>query len=292
LSNLKTVLSTTPVKTFEWVHLAGVRDQRTIRIYVNGVLEGTLDTGYDAPLNDANTIDIGGFPGHHRYFAGMMDEVRIWEVARTTSQIRSTMCRRLTGTEAGLVGYWRYDGIGGVTAEDSSPSANHAVLHHMEPRDRMWSGVPLGDWSVYAYPPVGPINIDHPDGDGLTVSNISGSPDGVHLYRVDGAPNLLIPPDAYSIVDATRHWGTVVIGGASAAYDATVTYAGHPGIVGEDLLGLATRWDNATPGWVDSSATLDTAADALTLSGQSRPRQYVLVTTGEVPVELLRLTVD
>ncbi len=292
LGTLKSILSISVVKNFEWVHVAAVRDQQTIRVYVNGVLEGSLDTGYDNPLDDADTIHIGGFPAHHRYFSGMMDEVRIWEVARTTNEIRTAMCRRLSGTEVGLVGYWRFDGTSGASAADSSPSGNHAALHNMEVEDRLWSGVRIGDWSVNAYPPAGSIAIDHPDGDGLTVSNVTGSPFGVHLYRVDGPPNLLLPPATYLAIDHARHWGVVLLGGASPTYDAVVSYAGHPGIVGEGLLGVASRGDNATAAWVDGGASLDTTADTLTLSGESGRHQYVLVSNGEVPAELLSFTVE
>jgi hypothetical protein len=39
-----TVIGSTPLNTGEWIHVAAVREQATgtIRIYVNGVLEGSL----------------------------------------------------------------------------------------------------------------------------------------------------------------------------------------------------------------------------------------------------------
>ena len=47
--------------------------------------------------------------GEHASFAGLIDEVRIWDIARTENQIRSDMNKQLKGDESGLVGYWKFD---------------------------------------------------------------------------------------------------------------------------------------------------------------------------------------
>jgi hypothetical protein len=57
-----------------------------------------------------------------------MDEVRVWNVARTAAQIQGTMRMRLVGNEAGLVGYWRFDDGTGTTARDNTASANNGSL--------------------------------------------------------------------------------------------------------------------------------------------------------------------
>ena len=62
-------------------------------------------------------------------YTGQIDEVRIWNYARTQTEIRRDMCRRLTGTESGLVGYWRFDECGGNTAFDSSGNGNDGTLY-------------------------------------------------------------------------------------------------------------------------------------------------------------------
>ena len=53
-----------------------------------------------------------GFPG--RVFNGKIDEVRIWNIARSQSQIQNTMNTILTSEyysspDSGLAGYWRLD---------------------------------------------------------------------------------------------------------------------------------------------------------------------------------------
>ncbi|MBT4500514.1 MAG: DUF5011 domain-containing protein [Gemmatimonadetes bacterium] len=44
-----------------------------------------------------------------RYFGGAMDEVRFWGIARSASEIADNMHSPLTGSEAGLIGYWSLD---------------------------------------------------------------------------------------------------------------------------------------------------------------------------------------
>jgi len=60
-----------------------------------------------------------------RFFAGLIDEVRIWNYARTQAEIQATMNTTLKGNEPGLVGYWNFDD---GTANDSSPYRNHGTL--------------------------------------------------------------------------------------------------------------------------------------------------------------------
>jgi hypothetical protein len=43
---------------------------------------------------------------------GSIDEVRLWNVARTQSQIRASLNRRITAAQPGLVGVWPLDGNG------------------------------------------------------------------------------------------------------------------------------------------------------------------------------------
>jgi hypothetical protein len=43
---------------------------------------------------------------------GSIDEVRLWNVARTIAQIRANLNKRITVAQAGLVGVWSLDGNG------------------------------------------------------------------------------------------------------------------------------------------------------------------------------------
>lgn len=52
---------------------------------------------------------------------GMIDEVRVWNVPRTDSEILQNFEKQLSGDEPGLAGYWKFEENG----NDSSPFGNH-----------------------------------------------------------------------------------------------------------------------------------------------------------------------
>jgi hypothetical protein len=129
----QTILSTTDVVTgSNWVHVAATRKRSTglIQILINGVVESSATFGNDAGVSlDAQpNMTIGGNAGDGRYYAGLVDEVRAWNVVRTPAQITGNMHRRLVGNESGLVGYWRFDEGSGTVAADSSQSVDGAAM--------------------------------------------------------------------------------------------------------------------------------------------------------------------
>ena len=113
----------------DWVHIAGTRDRSSgqIRIFVNGVQEASA-TGNTRTLDDPQVLQVGNGVVFGDAFTGTIDEVRIWNIARSGADIAATMTRSLAGDEPGLVGYWRFDDGSGMTAADSSPSANDGRL--------------------------------------------------------------------------------------------------------------------------------------------------------------------
>jgi hypothetical protein len=126
-----TVVSATSVNTGMWVHVAATRNASTgaLVVLVDGESDGSGTSANLAALNASTTITIGGNSIDGRYFDGLIDEVRIWNVARTPAQIQATMNAKLTGTETGLVGYWTFDVAGAFTQPDASPSNADATVN-------------------------------------------------------------------------------------------------------------------------------------------------------------------
>ena len=124
-----TAFSSLTFPSNEWHHVAVTWDRILIQFYVDGVIDSvaTPDTGSLLPNN--NDLTIGAdFPGSVEYFPGQLDEVRLWNIARTQQQLQENMCRHLVGTETGLVGYWRFDEVSGGVTGDSSGHGNTGVL--------------------------------------------------------------------------------------------------------------------------------------------------------------------
>jgi hypothetical protein len=114
----------------QWTHVAATRNMTTgeIQVIVNGVMDGTKTTTQTAALTAPTDITLGADIIDSHYFAGLIDEVRLWSVARSPADIMATMRQRLTGTETGLVGYYRFDEGTGTTAADLSPTHGNAAL--------------------------------------------------------------------------------------------------------------------------------------------------------------------
>ncbi|MER5937165.1 LamG domain-containing protein [Streptomyces sp. NPDC001928] len=118
-----------------WTHLAGSYDaeSRTIRLYVNGRLQGapvSLPSASDATEADG-TLQFGreGRPGgtYVNYWRGRVDEVAVWQWSPTDEQAAEELvaneARLLQpdGTaEVELMGAWEPDGVSGTTLADET----------------------------------------------------------------------------------------------------------------------------------------------------------------------------
>lgn len=89
-ANMSTPLNSVPNE--EWVHVAFVLKDSIGYMYINGIEAGTDDLStVDTPSN-FNTVRIGKrVPGGNIPFSGGIDEVRIWDVARTQDEIQEFM---------------------------------------------------------------------------------------------------------------------------------------------------------------------------------------------------------
>ena len=117
---------TTILSPNKWYHLAFVNDGSQRWIYLDGKVEAYSDSA--SPVRDVDQeLWIGNDPQPPtRYFVGLIDEVRIWNYARTQEEIQATMNTTLNGDEPGLVAYWSFDD---GTPRDLSANGNHGTLH-------------------------------------------------------------------------------------------------------------------------------------------------------------------
>ena len=111
----------------QWCHMAAVTGPGGMHFYLNGVEVGhnsyegsfaALGGGENNYLGKSNWRD-------NAYFHGALDEVRVWSTARSGEEIRAGMGQVLRGDEAGLMGWWSFDG---GDARDGSPQGHHGRL--------------------------------------------------------------------------------------------------------------------------------------------------------------------
>lgn len=100
----------------KWTHLAGTYDGEQLLIYVDGELAGerALD-GFSVGTSDV-PLRMGASHDAARHFSGLIDEVRLWNVARTEEDIRAAHAAPLLGNEDGLRAYFRFDHEPGSSA--------------------------------------------------------------------------------------------------------------------------------------------------------------------------------
>ncbi len=140
-----------------WLHTAAVYNASTgdLKLYKNG--EEVASGSAGAPAIPDPSILLGavldGSVGTG--MQGVIDEARIWSVARTGEQIRSKMGEPLQGTEGGLVGYYRFDHSSrSLLADSSSSEENHSgLLVNMDDEDWVTSraAVTSGDDPGWVY---------------------------------------------------------------------------------------------------------------------------------------------
>jgi hypothetical protein len=125
-----TIISTTTVTNGQWVHVAATRLKSTgeIQVFVNGQLESSKIVAQTASLTAQSLMTIGANSIDGKYFNGVIDEVRIWNIVRSQADIAATLHKTLTGNEPGLVAYYRLDESSGASAADSSPSHADAAV--------------------------------------------------------------------------------------------------------------------------------------------------------------------
>jgi hypothetical protein len=116
-----------PFEPGTWYHLAGTYDGRIMTVFVNGEAIGSRRFAGPIEVDDSDLMIGKGDPQYSsgEFFHGDIDDIRIWNVARSPEQIRAAMNTRLKGTEPGLVACWTFDD---GTAGDSSTNRNTGVL--------------------------------------------------------------------------------------------------------------------------------------------------------------------
>lgn len=111
----------------DWVHIAVVVSPTAINVYRDGSTVFTRSLNTPLELSEYGTDLYLGRDFSNTYLNGALQEVRLWNVARSAEELDTARHHQLVGTEPGLIGYWRLDephpeqGV----AQDRSPQQNH-----------------------------------------------------------------------------------------------------------------------------------------------------------------------
>lgn len=252
-----------PTLTGRWIHMcAVVRGPADMNVYINGFDVGGYYTGdSDMPMASnypGDVAKIGHFFSNGTTFKykGQVDEIRVFNKALSEVEIRNTMCKKPSASESGLIGYWDFDEITGNTIFDRTSNGFNGTL--MNGVQRVFSGAPVGDESVYTYQTNwAGVNLTLNEGnEQIRVSDIKGSPDGVHLYVVRSLPSQASGLDL-------SHVSQPYIGAFVAATDAGNTFDLTYHIDGEENCGLYRRQDNSVASWATQASIVNDHTDRI-----------------------------
>jgi hypothetical protein len=110
-----------------WIHVCGVMNGPfDIQLYVNGIEIGGNSSGEsNFPIDSSvpgDSARIGYYfaNGVNYWFHGSIDEIRLWNRGLTAAEVRAGMCKKLSVSDPGLIGYWNFNETSGNIIFDKS----------------------------------------------------------------------------------------------------------------------------------------------------------------------------
>ncbi|MBK7557559.1 MAG: T9SS type A sorting domain-containing protein [Chitinophagaceae bacterium] len=275
----------------KWNHLAIVYSSGIHEMYLNGILVGSsIDAG---TIADATVpLTLGGWIDHGNCFGNAdLDEVRIWNVALSQTQIREWMNRKITAEHpaySNLAGYYNFDELNLLQVYDAKSGKTGTMINGPA---SVISGAAIGDGSVYDF-----INTTRSatltlsTGENFNATYSNGNMDGISVYVVKDPPVNLTGTLGVGAND--HYFGVFVSGSGMPQYTAIYDYTGNafvsPG--DEPTLQLFKRDNNSSSPWINSGAILNTTLNTLSVSGQNT--EYILGSSGfALPVTLLNFEI-
>lgn len=124
-------LTSAILQSGQWTHLAVVVDKHTATLYANGESQGSVtSSSYSGFPAFSNGLLIGYASGSNNGIYGTIDEVRVWDVARSAQEIKDNETRPIAcpATTPGLLAYLKMNTItvDGTERLQDCAHGNHA----------------------------------------------------------------------------------------------------------------------------------------------------------------------
>ena len=212
-----TLQAPSPLPLNTWTHLAFTYTNGTQTILINGSPVATA-TGVLPPNSIARMTNYIGrslYAGD-AYANANFDEFRIWNVARTAAQIRSTMGATLNGNEPGLVLYYRFD-------ETNTPTALNSAVATGAANNGTYINSPTNIPSTAPFFPI------------ATTTGGTGTNGATFTFQGTVNPGYAPASAAYFEYGATTNYGSVRPAIALAATNVTLAVSSAVGALGTGL---------------------------------------------------------
>ncbi|HHE38908.1 MAG TPA: choice-of-anchor D domain-containing protein, partial [Candidatus Cloacimonetes bacterium] len=209
-------------------------------------------------------------------FNGIIDEMRVWNVVRSETELRENMHIPLVGTETGLVSYWQFNEGTGTTATDII-SGNDGTMHNMDEDDWIDSTIPFGD-GVSDSQTETAGTVDFTD-TGLSMYFNSHNSAEITVTRINATANIN-PTEPDEVFDA-QYW--VVNRYGNGTFDTDLTFTISEDLTSEDegnpsQIKLYTRSSNADSNWIQlmTASSVNAANNEVTFDGITEFSQFII----------------
>ena len=254
-----------------WHHYCMTYDETDVKLYYDGKLMKSLSKNLDTGDGD---IYFGKWRDF--YFDGKIDEIRIWDIALDSIQIRENMHLNLPNSNDGLLSYWQFNEENENLLEDI---VNHQydTLFNMNNEDWVASTVVFGsgnsDTQVETNGNVSFLQT------GLGINYVSQEGASVTISRIDTLPNL--NPDIIDDVFDNQYW--VIHRYGEGSFEAEMSFTTNKNLTTEDAyapgrIKVFWRAENSTDSWekLANAETIDTVSNTAVFSGLTQAGQYML----------------
>lgn len=151
-TNVETYTKPIPIEVSKWQDAAvsWTASTSTAEFYLNAVSYGTVTGSLTSIVNNASTFNVGvdfdGAGAAQHFYAGKIDEVRLFNVVRTAADYLGGVNTQINPATAGLQAYYHFNS----NANDSTANANTLTL----------TGAPSYSTDVPYASPTTPLNRD------------------------------------------------------------------------------------------------------------------------------------
>ena len=189
----------------EWTHVALTYDGVNASVFVNGVQVFTNPEAQ--PATSTRNLFIGSWDQNEfttRNFVGDIDEVRIWDVSLSQTNIRDHMIQKIDADFDSLnhlQAYWRFDENNASTAINIAGD-NNGTITGATP---IISGAPQAQGVIYSYDGTPGVLNTAQFGEDINIY-YDDATGGIHGYLVGGPPNQ-IQAAGFNNLDQPKYYG-------------------------------------------------------------------------------------
>lgn len=144
VNNVSTGVTGLSFNDGRWNHMAVTwrSSDGQVQVYKNGELgyTGAVSSGHTIPSGGCLALaqeqdNVGTNYDETQALRGKLDEVRIWNVVRTGTEIRENMGKPIPGNTSNLVAYYRFNESSGAVLPDATAGGHNGTLVNMDDSD-------------------------------------------------------------------------------------------------------------------------------------------------------------